>query len=90
MYDKRIVCPRAFLISILGSRLNSYRVNFAPVRKRDETRFAAISRIGQIIFVYRFVCRSIHLSIRFDSSRMFYDRGVIGNIKMKNTEKECI
>lgn len=86
MYDKRIVCPRAFLISILGSRLNSYRVNFAPVRKRDETRFAAISRIGQIIFVYR----RMSIDPSFDSSRMFYDRGVIGNIKMKNTEKECI
>lgn len=89
MYDKRIVCPRAFLISILGSRLNSYCVNFAPVRKRDETRFAAISRIGKL-FLFIVVCQSIHLSIRFDSSRMFYDRGVIGNIKMKNTEKECI
>lgn len=89
MYDKRIVCPRAFLISILGSRLNSYRVNFAPVRKRDETRFAAISRIGQIIFVYR--CMSIDPSfdsVRFESNVL--DRGVIGNIKMKNTEKECI
>lgn len=89
MYDKRIVCPRAFLISILGSRLNSYRVNFAPVRKRDETRFADVSRIGKL-FLFIVVCRSIHLSIRFDSSRMFYDRGVIGNIKMKNTKKECI
>lgn len=65
MYDKRIVCPRAFLISILGSRLNSYRMNFAPVRKRDETRFAAISRIGQIIFVYR----RMSIDPSFDSIR---------------------